>query len=51
MEDRQTEPSVCLCALCGGEHYRWDRVELWKGRSVCAVCLSRLEEEEENELL
>ena len=51
LEDRQAEPYVCLCALCGGEQYHRDRTGLWRGRTVCAACLSRLGEEEENELL
>ena len=37
----------CLCALCGGEQYHWDRVWQWRGRWICRLCWARLEKEEE----
>lgn len=47
LEDRQQERSRCLCALCGGEQYHWDRVWPWRGRWICRLCRARLEKEEE----
>ena len=51
LRDRQAERPVCLCPLCGGEQYHWDQTGLWRGRVVCADCLSRLEKEEDEQLL
>ena len=47
LEDRQQERARCLCALCGGEQYHWDRVWQWRGRWICRLCWARLEKEEE----
>ena len=51
LRDRQGERPVCLCPLCGGEQYHWDQTGLWRGRVVCADCLSQLEKEEDEQLL
>jgi len=49
LRDSQEEPPRWLCPLCGAEQYCLDRGELWRGRRICAVCLSRLEKEKEEE--
>ncbi len=39
-----------LCPLCGQEQYRYDPVQLWRGRRVCAACLDRLQAMQEEEM-
>ena len=49
LRDRQQDPPSWLCPVCGGEQYRWDRAEVWRGRRVCALCLERLEKREKED--
>ncbi|MCI8423483.1 MAG: hypothetical protein HFF50_08135 [Lawsonibacter sp.] len=48
--DRQQDRPMRLCPLCGQEQYRYDPVQLWRGRRVCAACLDRLQAMQEEEM-
>ncbi|WP_428227496.1 hypothetical protein [Flintibacter sp.] len=45
----QQAPPAAYCPCCGGEQYRWDRMVWREGRSICAECAAREEEEEARE--
>ena len=49
LRDVQQAPPASYCPCCGGEQYRWDRMVWREGRSICAECAAREEEEEERE--
>ena len=49
LRDVQQAPPAAYCPCCGGEQYRWDRMVWREGRSICAECAAREEEEEARE--
>ena len=49
LRDVQQAPPASYCPCCGGEQYRWDRMVWREGRSICAECAAREEEEEARE--
>ena len=49
LRDVQQAPPAAYCPCRGGEQYRWDRMVWREGRSICAECAAREEEEEARE--
>ena len=49
LRDVQQAPPAAYCPCCGGEQYRWDQMVWREGRSICAECAAREEEEEARE--